>query len=79
MVWALAFCSGLGISMAQDSRSRIARIHFLGVGFWAKNGDCCGDSAVTYALVCALARTYKAKISYQKSCRLLRAGLESTF
>ncbi|KAA8711455.1 hypothetical protein [Helicobacter canis] len=24
------------------------------VGFWAKNGDCCGDSAVTYALVCAL-------------------------
>ena len=41
----------------------------LRVGFLAKNGDCGARAAVTYDLVCALARACKAPFLSQKSCR----------
>ena len=43
----------------------------LGVGFGAKNGDCFVRAAVTYALVCALARARKTPFLSPKSCRLV--------
>ena len=56
----------------------------LRVGFLAKNGDCGARAAVTYDLVCALARACKAPFLSQKSCREQTEGensqsLESTF
>ncbi len=50
----------------------------LGVGFWARIADCCGESAVTYAKVCALDSPCKATILASKSCRLA-AWLQNTF
>ena len=47
------------------------------VSFLAKNGDCCGESAVTYAKVCALDSPCKAPFLSQKSCRE-QVALESS-
>ena len=48
------------------------------VGFWAKNGDCCGEPAVTHAQVRAFDSPCKAPFLAQKSCRE-QTELESTF
>ena len=48
------------------------------VGFLAKNGDCCGEPAVTYAEVCSLDSPCKAPFLSQKSFRE-DIALESAF